>query len=100
MRFKYKTRCLICEEDIKFDSKHPERNEPVHRASTFVIKQSLMKIAEARNDSFGTEIKGRLEGMADLVSEEAVYHNRCYTNLYNIRSKNVSIAFLKKKCNR
>ena len=59
-----------------------------------------MKIAEARNDSFGTEIKGRLEGMADLVSEEAVYHNRCYTNLYNIRSKNVSIAFLKKKCNR
>ena len=50
-----------------------------------------MKIAEARTDSLGAEVKGRLEGLSDLVSEEAVYHNRCYTNLYNVRPSNVSI---------
>ena len=72
--------CLIGEEDIKSYWKHLERNYPVHRASTLIIRQSLKKIAEAWNDSFLTEIKGRLEGMADLVSEETVFHKRCYTN--------------------
>lgn len=42
-------------------------------------------------------VTGRLEGMADLVAEEAVYHNKCYSNLYkihNVQGRNVSKIYI------
>ena len=90
-RFPYSERCIICNEDIQFDERHPDRQETVHRASTLTLKPSLLRIASARKDSLGMAVKGRLEGMADLVAEEAVYHNKCYCALYDVSGRrNVS----------
>ena len=83
-RFPYSQRCFICNEDIHFDERHPDRQQTIHRASTLTLKKSLLRIASERKDSLGMAVKGRLEGMADLVAEEAVYHNKCYSSMYNV----------------
>ena len=50
----------------------------------------MMKMATARKDSLGMAVQGRLEGMADLVAEEAIYHHKCYS-LYDVQGRrNVS----------
>ena len=50
-----------------------------------------MKMATARKDSLGMAVQGRLEGMADLVAEEAIYHHKCYCTLYDVQGqRNVS----------
>lgn len=91
-RFPYSERCFICNEDIHFDERHPDRQQTIHRASTITLKKSLLRIASERKDSLGMAVKGRLEGMADLVAEEAVYHNKCYCSMYNVQGQcNVSI---------
>ena len=56
----------------------------MHQASTTTLKQSLLKIESERSDTLGMAVKGRLEGMADLVTEKAVYHHKCYSLLYTI----------------
>ena len=72
IRFPYSERGIICNEDIQLNEKHPNRQQTIHRASTFTLKQSLLRVATERKDSLGMAVKGRLEGMADLVAEEAV----------------------------
>lgn len=90
-RFPYSERCIICNEDIRADERHPARQQTIHRASTITLKTSLLRMAIARKDSLGMAVQGRLEGMADLVAEEAVYHHKCYCTLYDVPGRrNVS----------
>ena len=71
-RFPYSKRCIICNEDIIADERHPARQQTTYRASIITLKTSLLRIAIARKDSLGMAVQGHLEGMADLVAEEAV----------------------------
>ena len=62
---------------------------------TVEIKETLKYLAERRNDKLGDDVLDILEGMRDLVAEEAMYHTKCYNKLYNLPStatveKNVS----------
>lgn len=90
-RFPYSDRCIICNEDIITDERHPTRQQTIRRASTITLKTSLLRMAIARKDSLGMAVQGRLESMADLVAEEAVYHHKCYCILYDVPGRrNVS----------
>ena len=86
-RFPFSERCIICNEDIVVDERHPARQQTIHRASTIMLKTSLLRMAMARKDSFGMAVQGRLEGIADLVAEEAVYHHKCYCTLYDVQGR-------------
>lgn len=83
-QFPFSKRCFICNEDISFDERHPGRQQKIHQASTITLKESLLRITRERKDNLGMAVNGRLEGMSDLVAEEAVYHNKCYSSLYNV----------------
>ena len=83
-KFPYSDRCIICNEDIIADERHPTRQQTIRRASTITLKTSLLRMAIARKDNLGMAVQGRLEGMADLVAEEAVYHTKCYCTLFNV----------------
>lgn len=90
-RFPFSERCIICNENIVADERHPARQHTIHRASTITLKTSLLRMAIARKDSLGMAVQGRLEGIADLVAEEAVYHHKCYCTLYDVQGRrNVS----------
>ena len=56
----------------------------MHQASTVTLKQSLLRIESERHETLGMAVKGRLEEMADLIADKAVYHHKCYSLLYAI----------------
>ena len=43
-----------------------------------------MYLAERRRDKLGDDVLYILRGLTDLVAEEAMYHKKCYTTLYNL----------------
>lgn len=45
----------------------------------------MMTLAQNRGDEWGLEVLGRLQGMNDLVAEEASYHTSCRSNFSDIR---------------
>ena len=50
------------------------------------MKQQLMVMAQNREDDWGLEVMGRLQGNNDLVAEEAAYHKACRSTFnYKLR---------------
>ena len=45
--------------------------------SADVLKDSFIETAKERADEWGISVLGSLEGMYDLVAEEALYHTKC-----------------------
>ena len=52
--------------------------------STIELRDNIKKIAHERNDNVSVKLLGRMEGLNDLVAEEAVYHSHCYIKFKRI----------------
>ena len=59
------------------------------------MKKSLMETAMKRGDTWGLEVAGRLSGIMDLVSEEALYHLRCMRDFTRSTTKSQVIMVVK-----
>ena len=55
------------------------------------IKQSVVRIAEERNDDWGNDVLQCLGSVIDLVAAEGRYHRGCYV-LFQKTSKKVDIV--------
>jgi len=70
--FDWKESCFICGNKASLDTRHPNR-ETVVQVRTLVLKESMIKVCEERNDNWATEVKGRLNCCVDLVASDASY---------------------------
>ena len=53
--------------------------------ATLEIKHRSIEIARLRSNSWGMEVLGRLQGISDLVAEEANYHINCKTKFESMK---------------
>ena len=63
----------------------------IHLATTMHIKQSIVRIAEERNDDCGNVVLQCLSSVINLVAAEGRYHRDCYV-LFQKTSKKVDIV--------
>ena len=92
--FDFKIHCLICGKiaDIELEVMQPLKDGSfIHLATTMHIKQSIVCLAEERNDDWGNVVLQRLGSVIDLVAAEGLYHRGCYV-LYQKTSKKVDIV--------
>ncbi|ELU12775.1 hypothetical protein CAPTEDRAFT_192603 [Capitella teleta] len=77
--FSIKEDCFFCGKRV-----HPHQKLPKHRrkdyrkVETLPIIQTIISLAEERNNSWGNEVLLRIQTEQDLVSTEAKYHTECY----------------------
>lgn len=91
-KFDYRTCCLFCAEQIcrrvdqsvELISKKKEDADSISFVKTKVsFDQTLRKKLKDRTDDWSFEVRGRVESVSCLRSEEAVYHRNCY-QLFNL----------------
>jgi len=83
--FQWKAVCFLC----CVPAAVSDRN--VHAVATLELHTSLLKHSIERNDTWGIEVRGRLESCNDLVAEEALYHRTCYTRFTKKRDVGGSV---------
>ena len=80
--FSWKEMCFLCGTLIR--GQVPV--DSIHSTCTLQIRETILKAALDRNDSWGFEVMGRLEICCDLPAEEAIYHHNCYVNFTRNKS--------------
>ena len=60
-----------------------EYRRTVYNVRTLTLQESVKDVAERRNDTLRRALLKRLSNSADLVAEEAVYHNDCFTSFFS-----------------
>ena len=49
--------------------------------------ENILAICELRNDTWGLEVKGRLQHYSNLIPVEAVYHRKCHELFSSMRER-------------
>lgn len=83
--FDFRKHCLFCNEKcIPLDPRHPDRWDKVRQCQTkerpgmMTFRDSIVKIAEERNDELGRRVLRNIGEETDLPARDAQYHERCY----------------------
>lgn len=86
--FNFRTHCFLCgkritEEFIAAQSREPpSQRNTVYSVQVDNLRDTVLKVAIARNDDYGQSIIQRIEPVADLIAAYAQYHSKCYKDLY------------------
>lgn len=78
LSFEWKTNCFLCSEIAKIDPRHLDRDQVV-KVRTMEIRESVM-VQCRKVHPWSENVQARLCDCIDLVSVEARYHLRCYSN--------------------
>ena len=85
--FGWKKLCLLCKEEVKFDSVHPDRYPDSRRVQgkkeSVEMIRSVRKKCDERGDSWSSAVRTRLGLCNDLVAVEAVYHSGCHARRFH-----------------
>ena len=82
----FEGKCPLCDEQVTLFPNHPKKARTVYRepdSQTHVnLKSRWIQTAQSRiksnpKDAWAVSVKGRLEGMGDLVAEGIIYHIKC-----------------------
>lgn len=63
------------------------------KIETLEMLQTLISLARRRDDQLGQDLLSRLTGVTDLDAEEAKYHRKCFSMLYNYKTQNKTVSF-------
>ena len=75
-QFNWKKQCMFCEKECVSDVNHPGRVN-WRRVQVLSMRDTLLKICNARNDAFSRNVEMKLLDCIDLVAAEARYHHHC-----------------------
>lgn len=88
--FDFKKLCLFCGEEaseVIEKKKEKKYRRVIREVSTLSFKDTVLKAAEARGDKYGRSVKERVNFEYDLVSVEAKYHDKCFSNFLLVSGK-------------
>lgn len=88
--FDFKKLCLFCGEEASEElerKKETKYRHAIRKVSTLTFKDTVLKAAEARGDKYGRNVKERVNFQYDLVSVEAKYHDKCFSNFLLLSGK-------------
>jgi len=83
--FNWKQHCFLCGEPAVFDKKHREKWAELRQVKSLEIRDNVLVTCGNRLDSWGLEVRCRLEMCSDLHAVDAVYHVRCHRNFSNLQ---------------
>lgn len=73
--FNWKEDCFLCEKSCD------KRRGKFKETKTLSLRNAVLERACEREDEWGKKILARMEGCADLVAVEAVYHANCMAEI-------------------
>ena len=91
----YKNKCILCNDLVSLYKNNRSQAKKTYSKPDNVTGPGLMeqflKTADNRlaldsNDTWAISVKGRLSGINDIVSEEALLHKKCSTKFLNFRN--------------
>ena len=79
--FNYKLQCMFCEKEVNQESnyKHPDRHPSLSAMRKLHVVDTILSLADKRDDEGGRRVALRLGAVIDLVAAERRYHTQCFT---------------------
>ena len=96
--FNWKQDCFLC--GALSRDMHNSGRKDTSAVETLELKSTVLQVCEERNDSWATEVKGRLNTCSDLVAEEAIYHRDCLASfcMLRVRQSEANLASVGSSC--